>query len=339
LFNKKGRGKIKNSRPFFVKNRIKQMEVSIIVPVYNVEKYIADCFCSIANQTYKNIEAIFVDDCSTDNSYKILSRLKERQKDGEIQYKIIRREKNGGVNISRNIGIAEARGKYLFFIDSDDVIAPNCIERLLNFAEKYPNAEIIQGNHSSFNEDIFNKFFHSDMTKENWNIVYENISFNYKQKDAQEIITGSEIIKLWLYNLQFYESIALLGVWATLYKTDFLKEKNIYFSDDLPTVEDVYFRYLCFKNATQIVIDHYPIYFYRSRNDSLSSAQDQQYRRKECWAICLEKMLLDADKEQEYSQLLLRFCFAWAKFWAQDLKTEKEKSLISKYLNILKKIG
>ena len=315
------------------------MKVSVIVPVYNAEKYIKDVFYSIANQTYKNIEAIFVDDCSTDNSYSILSELKELQKDSEIQYKIIRREKNSGVHISRNTGIKEALrggdGNYIFFIDHDDIITPNCIECLLSSAEKYPNAEIIQGANIAFDEDTFSKLFSWDMTKEIWDIICKDIIV---ENNEEEILNEIEIIKFWLYNLQFYKNISLLGVWATLYKTDFIKDKNIFFSEDLPNTQDVYFRYLCFKNAMQIVIKNTPIiYFYRLITTGSLSTHKDQYQRKCCWAICLEKMLLDADNE-EYSQLLLRWCFEWTKFWAGKLETEKEKTLISRYLNILKKI-
>ena len=319
------------------------MKVCIIVPVYNAEKYIADCFRSIANQTYKNIEAVFVDDCSTDNSYNTLLELKEGQKDGEIQYKIIKHEKNGGVHISRNTGISEALNSgadYMAFMDNDDVITPNCIERLLSFTKKYPNAEIIQGAHFTLGED--NWLLPPNISDQTWNgvwdIIYDKIIKSSIKKDFEEVLNGVEIIKFWLYYMRVYELIALFGVWAALYKTDFIKKNDIRFSEDLPVTEDVWFRYLCFKNAAQIVIDHYPVYFYRARNNSYSAAAQEQYQRKYCWAVCLEKMLLDADNK-EYSQLLLRWLFEWARFWAGELKTEKEKALLTRYLDILKRIG
>lgn len=94
-------------------------DVSIIIPVYNGEKYIKKCFESIINQNFYNIEIIFVDDCSTDNSYKMLNELKN-----ETKYKVIvlQNNINSGVSFSRNAGIDIANGEFLFFLDCDDTL-------------------------------------------------------------------------------------------------------------------------------------------------------------------------------------------------------------------------
>ena len=112
------------------------MKISIIVPVYNVEKYLSKCIDSIINQTYKNIEIILVDDGSTDNSSKICD--KYAKKDNRI--KVIHK-KNGGLSDARNVGIENANGIYVSFIDSDDYVELTMIERLYNSCLKY-NSEI-----------------------------------------------------------------------------------------------------------------------------------------------------------------------------------------------------
>ena len=89
--------------------------VSIIIPVYNAEKYIRETIKTIADQTYTNWEAIFVDDCSTDRSASII----EEQLSSKI--KLIKLEKNSGTAIARNAGIKEAKGRYLSFLDADDL--------------------------------------------------------------------------------------------------------------------------------------------------------------------------------------------------------------------------
>ena len=98
--------------------------ITIIVPVYNVEKYLERCTQSLVNQTYQNIEIILVDDCSTDSSPEICDRL--AQTDNRI--KVIHKEKNEGLGFARNTGIENASGDYILFIDSDDYFDLNTCE-------------------------------------------------------------------------------------------------------------------------------------------------------------------------------------------------------------------
>ena len=125
------------------------MKISIIVPVYNVELYIKECFESIAAQTYKGeIECIFVDDCGQDDSVAILEKL-IAEYHGPIQFSIVHHEHNKGLSGARNTGIRKAKGDYLYFLDSDDTITPDCIEKLVMLVEKYPGVEMVQGSTKS----------------------------------------------------------------------------------------------------------------------------------------------------------------------------------------------
>ena len=110
---------------FFVKEmiRMSSVEVSVVVPVYNTGKFLAECLDSLLLQTFKNFEVICVNDGSLDNSAEILTQY--AKKDGRI--KIIN-QKNQGVVTARNNGVAQAKGKYIFPLDSDDKIAPNALE-------------------------------------------------------------------------------------------------------------------------------------------------------------------------------------------------------------------
>lgn len=101
--------------------------VSVIVPVYNVEKYLEKCVHSIINQTYENTEIILIDDGSTDSSGKICDKFSELEK----KIKVIHKD-NGGVSSARNVGIENAKGEYISFVDSDDWIEPGMIEALYN---------------------------------------------------------------------------------------------------------------------------------------------------------------------------------------------------------------
>jgi len=105
--------------------------VSVIVPVYNVSDYIERCALSIFGQTYQNLEVIFVDDCSTDNSISIIEKI-YREENSNISCRIIRREHNSGQSCCRNVGIQECIGDLIFFLDSDDYITKDCIEVLVD---------------------------------------------------------------------------------------------------------------------------------------------------------------------------------------------------------------
>lgn len=114
--------------------------VSIVVPVYNVEQYISKCLDSLCNQTYTNIEIIVVDDSSPDNSAKIIKQFTE--KDQRIKY--IKR-KNGGLGAARNTGIRESQGKYICFVDSDDWVQSDYLEKFIRTIRE-DNSDIVISN-------------------------------------------------------------------------------------------------------------------------------------------------------------------------------------------------
>lgn len=103
-------------------------KISVIVPVYNVEKYLERCVESIFKQTYKNIEIILVDDGSTDNSGKICDKFLKKDE----RVKVIHKE-NGGLSDARNAGLEILSGKYIMFVDSDDWISPAMVEKCTVF--------------------------------------------------------------------------------------------------------------------------------------------------------------------------------------------------------------
>ena len=131
--------------------------VSIIIPVYQVENYIERCISSVMRQTYSHsaIECIMVDDCGTDNSIKLAQKCIDNYK-GEIQFHIIHNEQNCGLSISRNNGMKVATGDYIFFLDSDDYISADCIEKMMNAIYKHPEVEVVKGCHidKHYNEKI-----------------------------------------------------------------------------------------------------------------------------------------------------------------------------------------
>lgn len=139
------------------------MKVSIIIPVYNVEKYIVRCLNSVINQTWQDdIECILVDDCSTDNSVNMIKEYINNYH-GSVDFKFLHHSKNKGQSSARNTGLKVAKGDYVLFLDSDDAITIDCLDVLTTLAKRYPKADFVQGNlldnnfqksHYAFNESI-----------------------------------------------------------------------------------------------------------------------------------------------------------------------------------------
>ena len=105
--------------------------VSILIPIYNVEKYLGKCLDSVFSQTYKNVEFVFVDDCSTHNSYNVLISSIKQNNIPEYKYTIVSHKQNEGIAVSRADCIANAKGEYVQFVDSDDWIEPDMTETLV----------------------------------------------------------------------------------------------------------------------------------------------------------------------------------------------------------------
>ena len=169
--------------------------ISVIVPVYNVEKYLSQCLDSIINQTYKNIEIILINDMSTDKSKEICEQY--AKKDSRI--KLINKSTNSGASDSRNLGIENCQGEYITFVDSDDYIDYNFIESLYEVA-KNENADIVVGEFYRFVENRGEFLIHI------YEIVIEELSkYNTLDKmfEAHTDIFNYPVAKLIKRNLFF----------------------------------------------------------------------------------------------------------------------------------------
>ncbi|MGN1263546.1 MAG: glycosyltransferase family 2 protein [Prevotella sp.] len=127
-------------------------KVSIIIPIYKVERYVAECIGSVFRQTYDHsmIECIIVDDCTPDRSMEIVNGMIDEYKNdgGLISFEIIRHDTNQGLSAARNSGISRATGEFIMFVDSDDYLYPDSIKTFLSdYHTRYPDAELIIGNY------------------------------------------------------------------------------------------------------------------------------------------------------------------------------------------------
>lgn len=214
-------------------NRIPK--VSIIVPAFNVEKYIAKCLNSILKQTYKDYEVLIINDGSTDNTPVICEQFAKQHPEITIFNK-----KNGGLSSARNYGIKKARGKYVTFIDSDDYIEPTYLYTLI--------------------DDITANNCEISMVKHN--IVYPHKTINTGTHTRIKL-DSQECLKKMLYG-----DDVDVSAWAKLY------EKNLFTNIEYPNnrlFEDSATTYLLIDKANKIFLNSTPLYNYIIRNDSITN--------------------------------------------------------------------
>lgn len=220
------------------------LKFSVIVPVYNVEKYLHKCVDSILSQTFKNFECILVDDGSPDNCPRICDDY--AKKDSRI--KVIHKE-NGGLSSARNAGLDVAQGEYICFVDSDDYIAENLLKKV---GSKFEETQ-------------------SDMIVFNYNCVGENAEFFWYTRfevDEYEINSNKErfdfILEKVLRSKINWES------WNRVYKKKIIDKNQIRFVDNRRIfAEDLYFTMCYLLHAKKISVIEDKLYNYMSRPDSI----------------------------------------------------------------------
>jgi glycosyltransferase involved in cell wall biosynthesis len=181
--------------------------VTISIPIYNCENHLINCLQSVVNQKYKNLEVQLVDDLGNDNSMQVAEDF--IQKHPDFHFKILRNEKNSGLSVVRNVGIDNAQGKYIFFLDSDDEITPDCISKMVEIAER-EHVEMVCGNVRTIKLE----------SKEEIDA--------FKLHNTQEKITNNtEIFEC------FIQGRFPVPSWNKLILLDFLKQNKLYFKEGL----------------------------------------------------------------------------------------------------------
>ena len=288
--------------------------LSIIIPIYNVAEYLTQCLDSVYSQIRDNYEVILVDDGSTDDSGSICEYYKLKYPQTIVVHK-----GNGGLSDARNAGIEVASGEYIFFIDSDDWLAPNAISTLLDYATEN-KCEVVQGGlYYAYNDYL----------------LYDNsktIPFILNREQAMKELIKNDYIKNF--------------AWGKIYKTEIVKKhlfiKGVYF-------EDSYWQHYIIHNVNNYGVIPTPLYYYRQRNESISGTfsikildllkgyeQRLDYIKdsypelmslmtKQYWNL-LSQMLLASKYNTESEQ-------QFEDYWTYAIK--KHKSLFDKHLKYL----
>ena len=228
--------------------------ISVIVPVYNIEKYIEHCILSILNQTYSDFELLLINDGSTDSSYEIC----KKWEDSDTRIKVISKP-NGGVSSARNLGLDIASGEYLFFIDGDDRLTPDCFEKLMQHMT--PDVDFVSAEYQEVADEGFS--------------VPINAS---EHKNFEGILTQKEIIHD-CYNFKFYTKV----VWAKLFRKELWDDVRF---NHMLYSEDTYAMFQVIENVRNAAFILDPLYLYLQRSSGAS-----RYLKLSAHANYLETLL------------------------------------------------
>lgn len=279
------------------------IKLSIILPFYNVEQYIEECIRSLYNQDIPvdEYEIICVNDCSPDNSVDIVKRLQKEY----YNLKLIENEENKKLGGARNTGLKYAKGEYIWFVDSDDMIKPNSLGLIL----KYVTSNNLDFLH--FGWDEFNDA----------NLI------EYDKIPSTDILTGTELF----FNERFLWWKNHITAWCKVYKKSFLIENDIQFAEHI-MYEDNDYALKVYSSAKRCMHISENLYIYRVNNDSITrinyNSQHILY-----WLL-LNKRLIELNndfikKKQDYRYISLIYDFVRNNFY-QCISVYKQISLVEK---------
>ncbi len=289
--------------------------ISVIVPVYNAEKYLDRCLQSILAQTYTYYEIILINDGSTDTSEDICEKYVRKDK----RIRIIQKE-NSGVAITRNIGLEVAKGRYISFIDSDDYIKPDMFEKM-----------IMKAKHND-SDMVMCKYFIDNAGE-----------IHTATMDYHETYDGWLSIKEGLLKLYYEEHHnGLYSLCNKLIKRSIYVENDISFDVSLRRGEDAWFIFQCLKHCRRV--DFIPgafYYYYQNTGSIMHTIYEDQYEK---W-VYMRKLLLEENKilkiNIDYSRFYKEFLYKVVVYCRELIKQHRNDRVLEIiqdefYLNALK---
>ncbi|WP_017380779.1 glycosyltransferase family 2 protein [Paenisporosarcina sp. TG-14] len=225
--------------------------VSIIVPIYNTEKYLENCVESLIKQTLKDIEILLVDDASTDNSKEII----EKYALLDTRIIVIYQEKNCGPSATRNTGIKAANGEYVGFVDSDDFVVEDMFEKMY-LASQEQQVDIVSCGYNKCDED---------------NNILSKHPFPIKSRLFLDIDMKIDLMVI------AHETKFVWFACRNIYKRSMLLVEGIYFNAKVRFAEDTIFNLYAFYHSNGIFVINEELYYYRDTPDSLTSKKGKSY--------------------------------------------------------------
>ncbi|MCK5814993.1 MAG: glycosyltransferase [Flavobacteriaceae bacterium] len=237
------------------------ISVSVIIPVYNVQKYLFKCLDSVVNQSLQNIEIIIINDCSPDNSEEIINQFSK--KDDRIRY--FKNKNNIGIGYTRNDALLKAKGEYICFLDSDDYIELNSLEKLYK-KSKEEDLDILEGRYYKIEKNLKS--------------IYPKT-----HQQIESVITGQEYVD--------QLSSIMIVVWSKMWKRTFLLNNNLRFKKR--KYEDVNFTLESFTIAKRVSNIDLPFYNYFVRENSTMTSEITESRLQDSLELVkdLEQLYLE----------------------------------------------
>ena len=272
------------------------MDISVIIPVYNVENYVLDCLQSVAAQTKtKDVECILVDDCGTDKSVSLAEQFISTYV-GEIAFALFHHPQNRGLSAARNTGIKNAKGKYLFFLDSDDTIKQDCLDMLFSLAEKY-HADMVQGSYVSDLESMK----------------------HFEKSQLPEFSDDKSFIKRTLLNYDVNPVMAQ----NRLVRRQLVVENNLWFKEGI-IHEDLYWNFFLAKVVERICFCKQKTYFYRSTPGSITNKVNIE-RETLAFHTIIEDFCLHIDSFERNAQKRMIYCILLNAISARLYRNESDR--------------
>lgn len=246
--------------------------ISVVIPMYNVEKYVGECLESLLAQTFQDFEIIVVDDCSTDSSAAIVESYKEKF-GGRL--KLTRTKKNsGGCAVPRNVGFPFSRGEYVFFMDADDMITPTAFEELYSVAK-------------DFDADVVHCEKYYNIPDEHWNNAEFRKNLNPTSYQQAKFVTEPTLLNEDISErvIKFSQRSFIHAVWVNLVRRDFLIENEIKMFDFAG--EDMTFTICALCTSKKFVLVPNVVNYYRGRENSVMTEKLDADRLLRKWVKSL----------------------------------------------------
>lgn len=271
--------------------------ISLIIPIYNAEKYLSNCIDSILNQTYSNIEVVLVNDGSTDRSGEICEEIKAE----DSRVKVIH-QKNSGPSAARNAGVLKSKGDYLQFVDADDHIESIMVEKLLSVCENEVDL-VLCGYYINGEE------------------VKENIPDDEGMHTLTEFISKFPV---------FFKKNLINSPGNKLYRTKIIKDNAIKFNKNINNGEDLLFNIEYIKHCRSISLVNLSLYHYNILTNPLSLTKKYKegfFKSRKIIFKSLEDLLCDYTKEFPYIKKTLEETYSQYVIWSMTNVFHAESQL------------
>ena len=264
-----------------------KVTISLVIPVYKVSRYVERCLKTVMSQTCDDFECILVDDASPDDSIAKCERMIASY-EGNIRFRILHHERNRGLSAARNTGMDAATGDYILFVDSDDMITDDCVEKLMAPVQADPSVEMVYAASMRFSDNG-----QMDQSK---NFARERAEFR-TQREVRD----------------FYLDPAgpfIHAAWNKLTCRDFIKRHGLRFIEG-QLWEDALWTFFEMKHLSHLVFLPSVTYFYFRRSDSITFGTDQEtvFRHKNMIADVISRNFTPGDEAREAAKYLPDFLY------------------------------